>query len=676
MLQFHWSIGPMPSRQPLISLTGTPIHTTCSESRRRVRSLPHAPITLTATSCPVGPISPTANPRNRPLFPHTPASFPNGPRPAGPNTNTASPTSLLQSAPANTTDPPLQAQHTSDDPPHSPAAPPPARPPTHTHPMVTRRQTGSLKPKTYSAHTQDSTLEPTCFTVANKQPEWRTAMQDEFNALIHNHTWTLVPHPSPGHRVVGNKWVYRVKRHPDGTIARYKARLVAKGYHQTEGIDYTETFSPVIKPASVRLILSIALSRNWPIKQLDVSNAFLHGDLQETVYMSQPPGFVNPVYPNHVCLLKKSLYGLKQALRAWFACLRDALYGFGFTGSKTDHSLFYYNTGGNTIFVLVYVDDIIITSSNPSSAASLVQHLQDRFSIKELGDLHYFLGIEVHRTQDGMTLCQAKYIRDLLARAGMSNCKPLHTPSATTTPLSTDAPFHDPTLFRQLVGGLQYLSMTRPDLAYTTARLSQFMHAPHNSHWQHLKRALRYLQGTPTLGIHLSANTSHHLLCFTDADWGGDSVDRRSTTGYVIYLGSNIISWSSRKQKTVSRSSTEAEYRALATAASEALWLQSLLHEIGFPATRPPNIWCDNLSATYLSANPVFHSRSKHLEIDFHFVREQVAAKNLLVSYISTKDQIADALTKPLPTKRYEELRIKLKVRPSFGLREGNINIK
>ncbi|CAN1339491.1 Retrovirus-related Pol polyprotein from transposon RE1, partial [Linum perenne] len=491
--------------------------------------------------------------------------------------------------------------------------------------MVTRAQSGNLKPKSYSTQTQDSTPEPTCFTVANNQPEWRQAMQDEFNALLHNNTWTLVPHPSNGKRIVGNKWVYRVKRHPDGTIASYKARLVAKGYHKTKGIDYTETFSPVIKPASVRLILSIALSRDWPIRQLDVSNAFLHGDLQETVYMSQPPGFVNPVYPNHVCLSKKSLYGLKQAPRAWFACLRDAMYGFGFTGSKTDHSLFYYNTDGNTIFVLVYVDDIIVTGSNPSLAASLVKHLQDRFSIKELGDLHYFLGIEVHRTQDGMTLCQPKYICDLLARAGMSDCKPLHTPSPTMTPLSTDAPFHDLTLFRQLVGGLQYLSMTRPDMAYTTARLSQIMHAPHNSHWQHLKRALRYLQGTPTLGIHLSANTSHHLLCFTDADWGGDSVDRRSTIGYVIYLGSNIISCSSRKQKTVSRSSTEAEYRALATVASEALWLQSLLHEIGFPAARPPNIWCDNLSATYLSANPVFHSRSKHLEIDFHFIREQVA---------------------------------------------------
>ncbi|CAN1152879.1 Retrovirus-related Pol polyprotein from transposon RE1 [Linum perenne] len=371
--------------------------------------------------------------------------------------------------------------------------------------MVTRRQTGSLKPKNYSAHTLSSDQEPTCFTIATKHPEWRHAMEAEFNALLHNHTWILVPPPSANHRVVGNKWVYRIKRHPDGTIARYKARLVAKGYHQTEGIDYTETFSPVIKPASVRLILSIALSRNWSISQLDVSNAFLHGDLEETVYMSQPPGFINPVYPNHVCLLKKSLYGLKQAPRAWFACLRDALYGFGFKGSKTDHSLFYYNTGGDIIFVLVYVDDIIVTSSRPSLAATLVKHLHARFSIKELGDLHYFLGIEVHRTQDGMTLCQAKYIRDLLTRAGMTDCKPLRTPSATTTPLSTDAPFHDPTLFRQLVGGLQYLSMTRPDLAYTTARLSQFMHAPLNSHWRHLKRALRYLQGTPTLGIHLTA---------------------------------------------------------------------------------------------------------------------------------------------------------------------------
>ncbi|CAN1249150.1 Retrovirus-related Pol polyprotein from transposon RE1 [Linum perenne] len=320
--------------------------------------------------------------------------------------------------------------------------------------MVTRQRTGSLKPRAWMAQlSTEADLEPTSFTQANQDPKWRAAMGDEFRALIDNGTWQLVPRPH-SNRVLGNKWVFRLKKNPDGQIARYKARWVAKGYHQTEGVDYLETFCPVIKPACVRLILSIALSEKWPIKQLDVSNAFLHGTLEETVYMEQPSGFRDPQHPDHVCLLRRSLYGLKQAPRAWFSCLRDALLLFGFQGSKTDHSLFYYNSHGITMFVLMYVDDIILTGSHSSVMARHLEHLADKFKIKDLGPLHHFLGIEVTSLGDSLHLRQTKYINELLHKAGMSTSKPVTTPSSTTSLPPDATPFHNPTLYRQLVGGL------------------------------------------------------------------------------------------------------------------------------------------------------------------------------------------------------------------------------
>ncbi|CAN1314677.1 Retrovirus-related Pol polyprotein from transposon RE2 [Linum perenne] len=259
---------------------------------------------------------------------------------------------------------------------------------------------------------------------------------------------------------------------------------------------------------------------------------------------------------------------------------------------------------------------------------------------------------------------------ELLRKAGLVESNPVATPYY--HPKTDDTtPFDRPSDFRTLLGGLQYLQMTRPDIAYATNKLSQRMHSPTITDWVLLKRVLRYLKGTSTHGISLSRHSSHSLMVYTDADWAGDSMDRRSTSGYATYLGPNIISWSSKKQRTVSRSSTEAEYRALAIASSEVLWLHSLLHEIGCPTREAPTIWCDNIGATYLSRNPVFHSRSKHLEIDFHFVRERVASKHLHVAYISTKDQTADILTKPLHVPRFTTLRLKLNVYPAIGLREG-----
>ncbi|KAJ0493560.1 putative RNA-directed DNA polymerase [Helianthus annuus] len=499
-------------------------------------------------------------------------------------------------------------------------------------------------------------------------------MSEELDALHKNGTWTLVP-LVPNSNIVDCKWVYRLKTDENGKISRYKARLVAKGFHQQHGVDYHETFSPVIKPATIRTILSLAVTNQWPLRQLDIQTAFLHGDLEETVYMRQPPGFVDPTKPDHVCLLNKSLYGLKQAPRAWFNKLSSALHQLGFYGSKTDPSLFILNSPGSLVYLLVYVDDIIITGNNPATITQLISRLDSLFALKDLGQLHYFLGIEVVHKNLDLILSQRKYIGDILHRAGLADCKPISTPTSPFTVLLPDdsLPLDDPSRYRQTVGALQYATISRPDIAFAVNRVCQFMHAPTENHWAAVKRILRYLKGTSHLGLWFRHDTgyqlqafadshwTHHLQAFSDSDWAGCPVDRRSARGFAIYLGSNLISWSARKQRTVSRSSTESEYKAIADTVAELVWLKSLLRELGLNS-EAPTLWCDNLGTTYLTANPVFHARTKHVEVDYHFVREQVTQGHLKVNFISTEDQIADIFTKPLASQKFEFLRSKLQI--------------
>ena len=484
-------------------------------------------------------------------------------------------------------------------------------------------------------------------------------MDEEYQALIKNQTWHLVP-PQPGRNLIDCKWVFKLKRKADGSIERYKARLVAKGFKQRYGIDYEDTFSPVVKSATVRLILSLAISKGWSLNQLDVQNAFLHGILEEDVYMRQPPGYVNPQLPRHVCKLDKSLYGLKQSPRAWYSRLSTKLQELEFVPSKADTSLFIYNKGGVHIYMLIYVDDIIIASSSPRAVPELVRNLQQEFAIKDLGDLHYFLGVEVKRKRDGAVLLQTKYANDLLARVGMTDCKPVTTPMSNTEKLSrgegTELSAADATRYRSVVGALQYLTLTRPDIAFAVNKVCQFLQTPTDQHWSAVKRILRYVKNTSGVGLHIPRSASTHISAFSDADWAGSVDDRRSTSGFLVFLGSNLVTWSSRKQQTVSRSSTEAEYKALANATAEIIWLQSLLGELGVYQSRAPTLWCDNLGATYLAANPVFHARTKHIEVDFHFVRERVARKTLEIRFISTQDQLADGLTKPVGVQQLRTL--------------------
>jgi hypothetical protein len=357
--------------------------------------------------------------------------------------------------------------------------------------MLTRSQTGHLKPKTFQDfhlyHTLkhpfrvlqaiQCPLEPSTYRQAALKPEWLSAMQSEFDALISNKTWTLCPRPLH-QKVVRNKWVFKVKQKPDGSIDRYKAQLVAKGFDQTCGVDYHETFSPVIKPATVRLILALAVQFDWHIKQLDVSNAFLHGFLDEEVYMEQPLGFIDPTHSDYVCRLHKSIYGLKQAPRAWFTRLSTALLELGFLGSQVDHSLFTYHVGTTHIFLLIYVDDIIVTSNYARSLDWLVDKLQANFAMKDLGPLHYFLGIQAIRTTNGLHLRQSKYAMDLLDRTHMDAAKPYGAPCLAGSKMSRfdGELLSDPTDYRHVVGALQYATLTRPDLAYSVNQLCQHMH--------------------------------------------------------------------------------------------------------------------------------------------------------------------------------------------------------
>ncbi|XP_019089052.1 PREDICTED: uncharacterized protein LOC109127913 [Camelina sativa] len=381
------------------------------------------------------------------------------------------------------------------------------------------------------------------------------------------------------------------------------------------------------------------------------------------LYVSQPEGFVDPDHPTYVCKLNKALYGLKQAPRAWYLELKQYLVSAGFRNSLSDTSLFVLRRDKLLLYVLVYVDDIIVTGNNAEMVEQILTNLGDHFSVKDMGYVSYFLGIEAIRTKYGLHLNQRKYVLDLLVKMKMQDAKPVATPMVTTPKLTLAGKQHsDPTEYRTLVGSLQYLSFTRPDIAYAVNRLSQFMHTPTSEHWQAAKRVLRYLAGTSSYGLFFKKGNPLTLHCFSDADWAGDVSDCVSTNAYIIYLGGQPISWSAKKQKGVARSSTEAEYRAVANAASELMWICSLLSELGLSRTASPTIYCDNIGATYLCANPVFHSRMKHIAIDYHFIRELVSSGKLRVAHVSTKDQLADALTKPLPRTTYQYLRNKIGV--------------
>jgi hypothetical protein len=498
--------------------------------------------------------------------------------------------------------------------------------------VTARLQHNISKPKIYTDGMVryslfSTTGEPQHYSEAMQDERCKKAMDIEFGALLRNDTWRLVP-PRAGTNIIDCKWVYKIKRKSDGSIDRYKARLVAKRFKQQYGIDYEDTFSPVVKATTIHIVLSIAVSRGWSLRQLDVQNTFLHGVLEEEVYMRQPPRYEDAQHPGYVCKLDKAIYGLKQAPRAWYSRLSAKLLQVGFVSSKSDTSLFFLRNKQVTMFILVYVDDIIVASSSQDATMCLLWNLEKNFALKDLRDLHYFLGIEVTKVRDGILLTQQKYATKLLQRVGMISCKPVSTPLSISEKLLAYAgdllgPI-DATNYQSIVGGLQYLTLTRLDISFSVNKICQFLQALTTVHLTAAKRILRYVRGTAGLGLQIIHSNLMLVSGFSDVEWARCVDDRRSTGGFAVFLGSNLVSWSARKQPTVSRSSTKAEYKATANVAAEIMWIQTLLDELGIPHPPTASVWCDNLGATNLSVNPVFHARTKHIEVDYHFIREQV----------------------------------------------------
>uniref|UniRef100_A0A2N9EQR6 Integrase catalytic domain-containing protein n=1 Tax=Fagus sylvatica TaxID=28930 RepID=A0A2N9EQR6_FAGSY len=475
-------------------------------------------------------------------------------------------------------------------------------------------------------------VEPKFYHEAISSPHWCEAMTKELAALEANHTWVLTSLP-PGKHPIGCKWVYKIKFKSDGSIERYKARLVAKGYNQLEGIDYVETFSPVAKLVIVRYFIALAAAQGWSVTQLDVNNAFLHSDLDEEVYMAFPPGF-------------KSKGGTSTNL------------------SKCDYSLFIKSEGSIFIGVLVYVDDVLITSNDAASLKTLTEFLDQNFKLKDLGPAKYFLGLELARSKKGISLCQRKYALDILEDSGFLASKPVKFPMEQCLKLSKDQGtlLTNPSAYRRLIGRLLYLTLTRPDISYSISCLSQFMTEPRLPHLHVAHRVLQYLKNSPGQGLFFPSDTVLQLKGFCDSDWAGCPDTRRSISGFCIFLGNSLISWRSKKQTVVSRSSAETEYRAMAVATCEITWLLALLQDFCIPHSKASVLYCDNQAALHIATNPVFHERTKHIEVDCHFIRDKIHAGVLKTLHVSSSHQLADIFTKPLGFTQFSFLLSKLGV--------------
>ncbi|GJT19190.1 ribonuclease H-like domain-containing protein [Tanacetum coccineum] len=467
--------------------------------------------------------------------------------------------------------------------------------------MVTRFRVGSNRPpKCLNLHVSSILPLPKSYIGAFNDPNWQNAMYNEYNTLFKNKTWTFVPCPT-NDNIARCMWLFRHKYLVDGTLSHYKARLVANGSTQLE------------------------------VHQLDIKNVFLHGDLSETVYMHQHSGFRDFAHPDYVCLLQRSLYGLKGLTLFIYYCMLMIL--FSLLPLR-----FCYN--------------------------KLLLHCIGSFFMTNLGLLNYFLVIYVTRDTSGMFLSQRKYATKILVRAHMVNCNPGRTHVDTESKLGDDDdPVSNPTLYQSLAGALQYLTFSRPDLSYAVQQVFLYMHDPREPYFSAFKRILRYVRGTLDHGLQLFSSSTTSLVAYSDADWVNCLTTRRSTSGYCVFLGNNLLSWSSKRQPTLSRSSAEAEYRGVANVVDETCWLRNILHELHTPFSFATPVYRDNVNDVYFSSNPILHQRTKHIEIYIHFVRDLVVAGQVRVLHVPSRYQYADIFTKGLPSALFEEFRTSLSVR-------------
>ena len=510
--------------------------------------------------------------------------------------------------------------------------------------------------------------------------EWCQAIDDEIASIIRNDTWVLVDRPK-NEEVIGSRIVLRNKFKSDGTLERRKARLVAQGFSQQPGVHYNDTFAPVARLKSIRLITSLASRHDMKIKQFDVTTAYLNGNLEEKLFM-QPPKCLREILTriierengssvgqkaacmleqlskgDQVCLLIKSIYGLKQAGRAWYSKVNEVLNNCGATPTHGDPCVYRIGSGDDLILIAVYVDDFYVAGRCEEKISRLEQELSEQFDIKSMGDVKYCLGVEFVRSGQYITMHQRGYVMDLLNRFGMLDSKPVVTPiNFGTKMMQNNSPTEEESKlpYRELIGALTYLATTtRPDISFAVSYLGQFNNCYDFTHWKAAKRVLRYLKGTIDVGLSFGPS-DEPISAFVDADWANDVVDRRSFTGYLFCLGGSPVSWDARKQRTVAMSTMEAEYMALSECAKECVYLKNFLAELGFDKLADITIHCDSQSAIKLAKNPTFHARSKHIDVRYHYIREVLKDDMFELIYVPTENQIADMMTKGLPRIKHE----------------------
>ncbi|KAJ9538527.1 hypothetical protein OSB04_031260 [Centaurea solstitialis] len=555
-------------------------------------------------------------------------------------------------------------------------------------PMLTRhksKQAGVSNPHLSLISCFLSQEEPKKAHDAMKDPSWIEAMQEELLQFVLQHVWDLVDLPI-GHRAIGTKWIFRNKKDERGIVIKNKARLVAQGYTQEEGIDYDEVFAPVARIEVIRLFLAYASFKNFKVYQMDVKSAFLYGKIEEEVYVCQPPGFEDPRYPDRVYKINKALYGLHQAPRAWYDTLSSYLLENDFTRGVIDKTLFIKREKKEILLVQIYVDDIIFGSTKSSMCTEFEDLMHKNFKMSAMGELNFFLGLQVAQKENGIFIHQSKYVKDVLHKFGFSNVKPVSTPMETHKHLTVDPEGKEVDVhhYRSMIGSLMYLTASRPDIMFTVCVCARFQVQPKDSHFQAVKRIFmlglcarqigssfgnqfllsaahvyasgsqhfRYLKGHSKFGLWYPHDSPFDLIAYTDSDYGGANMDRKSTTGGCQFLGSRLVSWQCKKQTSVSTSTAEAEYIAAASCCSQVLWIQNQMLDYGWTFLNTP-IYIDNSSALSIVNNPVKHSKTKHIEIRFHFIRDCSEKKLIQVLKVHTDYQLADLFTKSFDIGRF-----------------------